>query len=104
MAIAPLDIAGWQLQCGEFTPDIVVDLRQPHAFDKARLRGAVNIPYEQLQARGPQELKAGATVLLVDPGGARAAEMAVWLRRHGLQAHYLVGGYAQWVGDLERGR
>ncbi len=103
MAIASLDIAGWQIQCGEFIPDIVVDLRQPQAFKKARLRGAVNIPYEQLQARGPQELKASETVLLVDPGGARAAEMAVWLRRHGLQAHYLVGGYAQWVGDLERG-
>ena len=41
-------------------------------------------------------------MLVIDPGGARAAEMAVWLRRHDIQASYLVGGYAQWTGPLER--
>ena len=104
MTFSPIDIAGWQLQCGEFTPDVVVDLRQPDAFSRARLHGAINIPYEQLQARGPAELEPGQQILLVDPGGARAAEMAVWLRRHGLAAHYLVGGYANWTGELERTR
>ena len=99
----PLGIAGWQIQCGEFEPDLVVDLRQPDAFAKARLHGAVNIPYEQLQLRGIEELSARGHVLVVDPGGARAAEMAVWLRRHGLDASYLIGGYAQWTGSLERG-
>lgn len=99
----PLDIASWQLQCGEVRPDLVVDLRQPKAFAKARLSGAINIPYEQLQLRGLAELAERGHVLVVDPGGARAAEMAVWLRRHGIEASYLVGGYAQWTGPLERG-
>ena len=99
----PLGIAGWQIQCGEITPDIVVDLRQPDAFAKARLHGAMNIPYEQLQLRGLAELSDRGHVLVVDPGGARAAEMAVWLRRHGVDASYLVGGYAQWTGSLDRG-
>ena len=101
-ATAPLDVAGWQLQCGEVRPDLVVDLRQPDAFAKARLHGAINIPYEQLQLRGVDELSERGLVLVVDPGGARAAEMAVWLRRHGIDASYLVGGYAQWTGPLER--
>jgi len=104
MAVDTFDIAGWQLQCREFIPDVVVDIRQPEAYARARLKGAVNIPYEQLQARGPAELLPGQTVLIVDPAGARAAEMAVWLRRQGLDAHYLVGGYAQWTGALERSR
>lgn len=99
-----LDVAGWQLQCGEVTVDTIVDLRQPDAFVKAHLKGAQNIPYEQLQARGPKELAGKGRVLLVDPGGARAAEMAVWLRRQGITASYLVGGYAQWTGPLERPR
>ena len=99
----PLAIAGWQIQCGEFVPDLVVDIRQPDAFEKARLRGAINIPYEQLQLRGVAELSAQGQVLVVDPGGARAAEMAVWLRRHGIDASYLVGGYSQWTGSLDRG-
>ena len=44
----------------------------------------------------------GASILLVDEGGARAAEMAVWLSARGRQAHYLVGGLAAWRGPLER--
>jgi rhodanese-related sulfurtransferase len=103
VANVPLDVAGWQLQCGEVQPDLIVDLRQPDAFSKARMHGAINIPYEQLQLRGVAELTARGHVLVVDPGGARAAEMAVWLRRHGIAASYLVGGYAQWTGPLERG-
>lgn len=98
----PLDVFGWQLQCGEISPDLVVDIRQPDAFAKARIKTAINIPYEQLQARGPAELVNKGHVLVIDPGGARAAEMAVWLRRHDIQASYLVGGYAQWTGPLER--
>ena len=100
---APLDVAAWQLQCGEVHPDLIVDLRQPGAFAKARMHRAINIPYEQLQLRGVSELTDRGHVLVVDPGGARAAEMAVWLRRHGIDASYLVGGYAQWTGPLERG-
>jgi len=99
-----LDVAAWQLQCGEVQVDTIVDLRQPSAFEKARLKGACNIPYEQIQSRGPTELREGGHVLLVDPGGARAAEMAVWLRRQGIHASYLVGGYASWTGPLERPR
>ena len=43
-------------------------------------------------AAGVSELTDRGHVLVVDPGGARAAEMAVWLRRHGIDASYLVGG------------
>ena len=101
---APLEVEGWQLLCGEVVPDLVVDIRQPEAFVKARLDGALNIPYEQVQVRGVPELTGKGHVLVVDPGGARAAEMAVWLRRHGVDASYLVGGYANWKGPLERPR
>jgi rhodanese-related sulfurtransferase len=41
-------------------------------------------------------------VLLVDEGGARAAEMAVWLRARGVNARYLVGGMSTWRGAVER--
>jgi rhodanese-related sulfurtransferase len=101
-APVPLAVEGWQLQCGEIQPSVIVDIRQPEAFAKARMASALNIPYEQLQARGLAELTGRGHVLVVDPGGARAAEMAVWLRRHGVSASYLVGGYAQWTGPLDR--
>lgn len=98
----PLDVHGWQLELGEIAPTVIVDLRDPHLFERARLRGAQNVPYHQLQAWAPDHLTDQDTVLVVDPAGARAAEMAVWLRRHGIEAAYLVGGYAAWTGPLER--
>lgn len=42
----------------------------------------------------------GECVLVVDPAGARAAEMATWLRARGVEAGYLEGGYAAWTGPL----
>ena len=72
-----------------------------HASE-AQSEKELGIPYEQLQLRGIDELSARGHVLVVDPGGARAAEMAVWLRRHGVDASYLIGGYAQWTGSLDR--
>ena len=62
---------------------------------------SVNIDAAEVRG-GVDELSERGLVLVVDPGGARAAEMAVWLRRHGIDASYLVGGYAQWTGPLER--
>jgi rhodanese-related sulfurtransferase len=100
----PLSVHGWQLQCGEITPEQVVDLREPEAFARAHLAGALNIPYRLLQVDGPAQLSREKTVLVVDPGGARAAEMATWLRARGFDAAYLEGGYAAWTGPLERPR
>jgi rhodanese-related sulfurtransferase len=42
-------------------------------------------------------------VVLLDGGGARAAELALWLRQIGYDAGYLVGGMARWMGDLATG-
>ncbi len=100
----PLAVQAWQVVCGEVSPDTVLDIREPEAFSRAHIPGAVNIPYGALQARGPTELDPARTVLVVDPGGARAAEMAVWLRGAGFEAGFLEGGMAGWTGDLETPR
>ncbi len=106
--MGPLAVHAWQVQCGEVTPGLVLDLRQPDRFARGHLPGARNLPYERLQAEVEGLLDAAAldvdqVVLLVDPGGARAAEMATWLRQRGHRACFLAGGLAAWTGDLERG-
>jgi rhodanese-related sulfurtransferase len=42
-------------------------------------------------------------VLIVDTAGARAAEMAMWLRTRSYQASSLEGGIFAWRGTLEVG-
>lgn len=97
----PFAVEGWQLLCGEVQPDQVVDLRQPDRFARGHLPGARNLPYERLQAEA-DTLDRARSVLLVDPTGARAAELATWLRARGYDAGYLEGGIAAWTGPLER--
>ena len=100
----PFAVQAWQLQCGEVVPDRVLDLRQPERFDRGHMVGAINLPYERLQDEALALLHTEQTVLLVDPGGARAAELATWLRARGYEAGYLEGGLASWTGPLERNR
>lgn len=100
----PYAVQPWQVVCGEITPETVLDIREPDLFARAHIPGAMNIPYREVQARGPEELDPGKTVLVVDPGGARAAEMAMWLRGAGFEAGFLEGGMAAWTGDLEKPR
>lgn len=94
-------VQAWQLQCGELVPGQIVDLRAPDRFARGHLGGAINVSYNDFQDEAPGRLDRGRTVLVVDPGGARAAEMATWLRGQGFQAGYLEGGMAAWTGPLE---
>ena len=100
--MAELGVEGWQLQCGEVHPDRVLDLRTEEQFARGRLMNAQNVPYNRFQAEALGLTEANTMILLVDEGGARAAEMAVWLCARDRQAHYLVGGLAAWRGRLER--
>ncbi len=97
--MSPLAIEPWQLLCGEVAPALIIDLRDPALFARGHLPGATNTPYHQLQA-GPLPAQ---DPLLVDAAGARAAEMAVYLRGRGRPgACYLEGGMAAWTGPLAR--
>jgi len=101
--VIPFDVPAWALLCGEVTVDLVLDLREPEAFARGLLVGAQNLPYGRFQAEALAAVPAGARVLVVDPGGARAAELALWLRGNGVSAGFLEGGLAAWTGPLARG-
>jgi rhodanese-related sulfurtransferase len=101
--VFPFVVQAWQIQTGELAPEQIVDLRTPDRYARGHLRGALNLPYNAFQEDAPTLLDPARSVLVVDPGGARAAEMATWLRARGYAAGYLEGGMAGWVGPLERG-
>ena len=95
-------VHGWELQCGAVAPGRVLDIRPSDAFGRGHLKGSTNLPYNDFQDEVLDLIVAGERVLIVDAGGARAAEMATWLRARGLAAGYLEGGLAAWTGPLER--
>ena len=97
-----LGVEGWELMCGEVQPDCILDLRTEDQFSRGCLEHAQHLPYNRFQAEAEAMTERARLVLLVDEGGARAAEMAVWLGNRGRSVHYLVGGLAAWRGALER--
>ena len=102
METLSLEVPAWSIECGEHCPDRVVDIRQPETFHRGHLPGAVNVPYERFQLDALELLQGCGWALVVDSAGARAAEMAIWLRSRGQSAASLEGGMAAWRGQLER--
>ena len=103
MSSHPLEVPAWQLELGEVQPAAIIDIRQPDAFGRGHLPGAVNIPYERFQIEVVDRVSLEEWVLIVDTAGARAAEMAIWLRGRGGAASSLEGGMTGWRGKLEVG-
>ena len=98
-----LELEAWELASHLSPPDIILDLRTVEQFERAHLFGSINLTYNDFQREAERKTQGMSTVVLVDEAGARAAEMAVWLRARGIPARYLVGGLAAWRGPLERG-
>ena len=102
VSLDSLGVETWELASEGVVPDVIVDIRTTEQFAKAHLHGAINITYNDFQLVVLDEIDVSASILLVDAGGARAAEMAVWLRGKDVRAQYLVGGMAAWRGPLEK--
>ena len=96
-------VEAWQLIEGALPDPQLIDLRDPEAFARGHIPGAQALPYEQLQAEAESRIHRARPVVLLDGGGARAAELALWLRQRGYDAGYLVGGMARWMGELATG-
>ncbi len=92
----------WELAADLVSVDLMLDMRTIEQFERAHIRGAVNLTYNNFQQKAFEYIEDAMTILVVDQGGARAAEMAVWLRSRGVHARYLTGGMAAWRGPLER--
>lgn len=97
-----LEMHGWELGPGMEPPPCVVDIRTEDQFIRGHLPGAMHLSYNQFQAEAVRVLSKFPWIVVVDAAGARAAEMAVWVRTRGIHARYLVGGMAGWRGALER--
>jgi rhodanese-related sulfurtransferase len=85
----------------------VVDVRARDAFKAGRIPGARSVPEEEIarKAGDLKKLKKEIITYCACPSGDTSARAAQTLRRQGIEARALVGGYHQWLqveGRAER--
>jgi rhodanese-related sulfurtransferase len=89
---------------------LVVDVRDEDAFAAGHIPGARSVPADRVDAAAPELARLGAPVVTycACPSEHSSAEAALALRRHGVDARALIGGWLTWFeqtgGRSERGR
>ena len=78
-------------------PLFLVDMRNPDAYCKAHIRGAVNIPAEELKQR-VGELPVNRLIVLYCYHGPNSMRAARWLASLGYEAADVYGGIQAYRG------
>jgi len=84
----------WLEQGGAF---LLVDLREPHQYNRERIWGSINIPYEELEQR-LDELPKDYTLVFYCDRGAKSMLACRDLWRMGYEAVDLAGGMLNYRG------
>jgi rhodanese-related sulfurtransferase len=74
----------------------LLDVRNPHEWEAARVPGVALIPLGELPGR-IEEIPAGDPLYVICAGGGRSAKAAELLEAHGIRAVNVAGGIRSWV-------
>jgi rhodanese-related sulfurtransferase len=74
----------------------LIDVREPHEFEKARVPGARLIPLADVAER-IDDVRADATVYVICATGVRSARAAGHYRANGIDAINVAGGTRAWI-------
>jgi rhodanese-related sulfurtransferase len=82
---------------------VIVDVREPELFAAGRIRGAINIPYDDAKPRIVKELAPTDRIVFVCHGGPMGDELGELLAEKGYPTVFnLKGGMKKWKGGLVR--
>ncbi len=82
-------------------PLVIVDVREPELFAVGRIRGAINIPYDDAKPRIVKELLPEDRIVFVCHRGPMGDELGRLLDERGYQTVYnLKGGMKKWKGEI----
>jgi thiosulfate sulfurtransferase len=76
---------------------VIIDLRSPEEYAKGHLKGAINIPYENLTEYG--EFPQNKTLILYCERGNTSLFTARELMKKGYQTKSVVGGFRAYRGS-----
>jgi rhodanese-related sulfurtransferase len=98
--ITPRELAAWLDDHGREKP-LLLDVREPWEYEKARIEDARLIPMRELPAR-IAEIDDDRDVVAICHHGGRSMQAAMFLEKQGFKrVHNLVGGIDAWSRSVD---
>ena len=104
--VLPLEVTPQEVQqaVAQGNPMLLLDCREPHEYQLARLEGAELVPMRSVPAE-LQRLEAAAEesrIIVYCHHGVRSLHVADWLRQQGVEnAQSLQGGIDRWSLEID---
>ena len=98
--ITPRELAAWLSDAAREKP-VLLDVREPWEYEKARIEGAILIPMREVPARMSQIDEERDVVAICHHGG-RSLQVAMFLEKNGFtKVHNLQGGVDAWSRTVD---
>jgi len=93
------ELAAWLADRSREQP-LLLDVREPWEFERARIPGAQLVPMREVSAR-LGEIDDNREVVAICHHGGRSAQVALFLEKNGYKVHNLVGGVDAWSRQVD---
>jgi len=98
--ISASELAAWLADASR-DPPLLLDVREPWEYEKARIAGAQLVPMREVPAR-LSEIDQGKDVVAICHHGGRSQQVALFLEKTGYQkVHNLAGGVDAWSRTID---
>ena len=96
----PTELAAWLADPKREKP-ILLDVREPWEFERARIEGSLHVPMREIPGR-LGEIDADREVVAICHHGGRSMQVAMFLEKNGFsRVHNLVGGVDGWSRTVD---
>jgi len=94
------ELSAWLADAGRARP-LLLDVREPWEYDKARIEGSQLVPMNEIPAR-LAELDPDREVIAICHHGGRSMQVAMFLEKNGFaKVHNLAGGVDAWSRTVD---
>ena len=98
--IHPRELRAWLDDANRDKP-VLLDVREPWEYEKARIDGSQLVPMREVPAR-VGEIDEGKEVVAICHHGGRSMQVAMFLEKQGFnRVHNLVGGIDAWSRTVD---
>ena len=98
--ITPAELAAWLADASRAQP-VLLDVREPWEYERARIAGAQLVPMREVPAR-LDEIDQDKDVVAICHHGGRSQQVALFLEKNGYRkVHNLAGGVDAWSRTVD---